>query len=268
MKALIGNAKQFIVNLHYLKLYLTATVLEHRDLFVTYAADEILLNLSEQNNSIRKFYLNIIHYLNCTRSSYVQHSLYVTEDLEISEKEHKIVEALEPHYRKILLKHIHVNIRMAYIGNMHDFFNSAECRLPAFMVLRHYPCILNDIQPSELYVLNYLVNYCNCDNEELTSAVISCISVFLKKLDSESRQLYDYTGLMHVLIASASPAAAVHRRLATCDFILDHASLIFTRETCFTGEFKMCLVCSFEGVSSYAVTHKHNNKIVFFGRVC
>lgn len=239
VKLLSSSAKQYIINLHYLKLYLIGTVLEYRNLLVIYAADEIVLNLSDEDDSIRKFYLNIINYLNFTRPSYRQHSLYVTEDLEISEKEYRIVQALDPEFKKLLLKHLHVNIKVAFITNMCDLFASAECCLPAFMVLRYYPCILNALQPSGQLILNYLVKLCDCDNEELISAVISCISTFVSNLDANFLRLLNFNGVINVLIESVSPAVAVHRRLAICDFLMSVRELFCTRETCLTGEFEL-----------------------------
>lgn len=218
---------------------MVGTVLEFRNLLVIYAADEIVLNLSDEDDSIRKFYLNIINYLNFDRRSYRQHSLYATEHLEISEKEYRIVQALDTQFKKLLLKQIHVSIKVAFMTHMCDLLNSAECRLPALLVLRYYPCILNDLQRSNQHILNYLLSFCACDNEEVITAVISCLSEFFKRLSANSLKLLDFSGLMYVIMDSASPAAAVHRRLAICHLFLDIKSLLCTRGACFTGKFKI-----------------------------
>lgn len=234
-KCISVSTRQYVINLHYLKLYLMGTVLEHRNLLLIHFADEVILNLSNEDDSVQKFYLNIINYLNFNKQPYQQHSLYVSEDLEISEKEHRIVQTLDSQFRKLLLKYLHVSIRAAFITNMHSFFTSMECCLPAFLVLRYYPCILNELQPLDQHIVNYLLKFCDCDNEELISAIISCISTFLKNLDKDSLRFLKFGDVIHVLTESASPVAAVHRRLAVCDFLLDNKMLFCTRETCFTG---------------------------------
>lgn len=58
-----------------------------------------------------------------------------------------------------------------------------EDRVLLFLLLDYYPCAIKFLRLSKQETLNTLLGYCDCDNEELISAVISCISTFLTEVD-------------------------------------------------------------------------------------
>lgn len=235
-----NSAQEYIISLHYLKLYMTGTVLDYKNLLTMYAAQDIILKLIDGINGVKKFYLNLVNYLNSERPEYHTHALYVTEDLEISEKEHRVVvQALDNVAKESLLKYIHYNLRTTILENKESFFEDLDCRLPAFLVLRYYPCIIKNLQPFNQSTLEYLLKFCNCDNEELASAVISCISVFFKNLSVNALRRLKYENFIQILMELASPESSVHCRLATCDFLLENKTLFCSRDTGFSG---MCKV--------------------------
>lgn len=215
----------YAVNLHYLKMYLLATVVEYHNLLALYTADDILLNLFKASMTVRAFYLKLIVYLNFERPNYSKHCLYVSEDLDISKKEYSVVLAFKKEFRKQLRKHLHINLKDVFMAELVNFLNNSECRLPALLVLRYYPCIMNAVFP-----INCLLRLTNCDSEECVSAVISCVSSFLRKLKVETLKELNYDMLIECLKDSCSPTAAVHRRLAVCDFLLDNKIMFCTRE--------------------------------------
>lgn len=163
-------------------------------------------------------------------------SLYITEDLKISEKEYTFVQALHPQFKKQVLKQIHNSMRITFIRNMDEFFTSNVCCLPAFLVLYYYPCILRDLLPSNPYILSNLLEFCDCDNEEVISAIIGCMGNFFTKLDVETLKNMKWNSVIQVLKESSSPEAAVHQRLAVCDFLSGNKMLLSVKPTCFSGK--------------------------------
>lgn len=234
-----NSAQEYIISLHYLKLYMIGTVLDYRNLLVMYAAQDIISKLIDGITGVKKFYLNLVNYLNSERPEYQKHALYVTEDLEISEKEHRVVRSLDNDVKQSLLKYVHYNLRTTILENKERFFEDLDCCLPAFLVLRYYPCIIRNLQPCIQSTLDYLLKFCNCDNEELASAVISCISIFFKNLNVNGLRLLKYNNFIQILMELASPASSVHCRLATCDFFLENKTLFCSRDTGFSGMCKL-----------------------------
>lgn len=219
LKSDLHHFKDYTVNLHYLKLYLLARMVEHHNFLALCTANEILQNLRNANMSVRAFYLNIILCLNFERPNYSQHSLYVSEDLEIPEKEHTVVQAFHKDFRKQWRKHLHIHLKDVFV--LDDFLKNSECRLPALLVLRYYPCVITALCPSN-NVIDYLLGLPNCDSEECVSAVIDCVSSVVRKLKNEALIELNYDVLVEFLVDSCSPTAALHRRLAVCDFLLDN----------------------------------------------
>lgn len=229
------NTKEFIINLHYLKIYLTAMLPIYHNIVAATAANEIRLNLYNENAFIRVFYLNFIAYLNFDKPNYTKHCLYVSEELEISEKEYNLAQAFTKDFKKQLLHHLHPFIKDAFLFNLDNFLKNDECRLSALLVLRYYPCVIAALLPLE-YVFDYFLHLKIGDSEECISAVISCVGSFLRKYKISDLKKLKFEPWIKFLMESSCPTVALHRRLAVCDFLLENKAMYFSKEICFSSK--------------------------------
>lgn len=226
-------ATHYVSSLHYLKLYLFEIVLKGEA--AEYVTLEILDNITFAfPKSIRRFYFNLIIYLHLERKTSVEHSLFITEDLVISDQEYTLVKCMNSELKRMIRRYLHLNLRGEHFVNK-DLLDT-ESHLLALLVIREYPCLLRKLHRDYQQTLDYFLQYCTCDNEELASAALSCISTLLKNCNVMCLRQLKLNRLMKVLLESAYPAAATYRRLAVCEFLLDNNTLFLSDGTFLSGK--------------------------------
>ncbi|XP_050296471.1 uncharacterized protein LOC126736248 isoform X2 [Anthonomus grandis grandis] len=162
------------------------------------------------------------------------HALFSTGDVEITSDINDLVKSFNKTSVEQILKHIHMYLKGFLMEELKiQNYIKKEDRVLLFLLLNYYPCAIKFLRLSKQETLNTLLSYCDCDNEELISAVISCISTFLTEVDYS---LLKYDKLLTVLSNSASPAAALHRRLTVCDFLCKNYSLYCNEEPVLKGD--------------------------------
>lgn len=167
------------------------------------------------------------------------HPLFYTGDVEIHPDINDLVTSFNRSSVEKVLRHIHPYLKGFLMEELKiQHYISKDDKILLFLLLDFYPCAIKFLRLSKQETLNTLLNYCDCDNEELISAVIGCISTFLMEVDYN---LLKYDKLLKVLSQSASPAAALHRRLAVCDFLCKNYSLYCNEEPVLKGD-ELCTV--------------------------
>ncbi|XP_066137388.1 uncharacterized protein THADA isoform X2 [Euwallacea fornicatus] len=168
-----------------------------------------------------------------------QHPLFATGEIEINGDINSLVMSFSRPSVEKILKHIHYYLKGFLIEELKiQQYIREEDRVLLFLLLDYYPCAIRFLRLSKQETLNTLLNYCDCDNEELISAVISCISTFIEE---EDFILLRYDKLLEVLSKSSSPASALHRRLAVCDFLCKNYPLYCNEEPILKGD-QLCNV--------------------------
>lgn len=223
------SAREFLINVHYVKMYIVAMLPMYHNVMAVVAAREIRLNLYSDYQCITAFYLNFIAYLNFDKANYPKHCLYVTEEIEISEKEYHLAQAFPKEFRRPLLRHLHPFLSEAFVLNLDNFLKSDECRLPALLVLRYYPCIIGALCLL-VNIFDYFLSLNICDDEECISAVISCLSSFVRKCKISNLKNVKFERFIQFLMASCSPTVALHRRLAVADLLVQNRAMYFSKE--------------------------------------
>ncbi|CAG9766886.1 unnamed protein product [Ceutorhynchus assimilis] len=168
-----------------------------------------------------------------------RHPLFITGDMEINKSIIDLVTSFPKLSVENILKHIHLYLKGFLMEELKiQHYIREEDRVLLFLLLDYYPCAIKFLRLSKQESLNTLLSYCDCDNEELISAVISCISTFLSEVDYN---LLKYDKLLEILSKSASPAAPLHLRLAVCDFLCQNYALYCNEDPGLKGD-ELCTV--------------------------
>lgn len=228
----------YSINLHFLKMYLTANILVPEGMSSFLVADDILTKLNSKCSDTIRFYLNIINYLNFEKPAFSMHSLYIAEELEISKKEYTIVQAFSEEFRKHLLKELNVRIKGWFQPTyLEEYLKDAKTRIPALFLLQNYPCIVHLLCPLD-NMFDYLTNLPYCDNSECLSVLISCISSALKHVDIHTFLRLKFCSVVKILLKSCAPYSDLHLRLSVCDLLLNNRMLLGSWEPCITCKYK------------------------------
>ncbi|XP_048524151.1 uncharacterized protein LOC109543125 isoform X1 [Dendroctonus ponderosae] len=168
------------------------------------------------------------------------HPLFRMGYVQIDSEIRKLVYSFRHSSIKKLLKYTHSYVKSFLAQELkRPHYIREDDRVLLFLLAAYYPCAIKMLKLNRQETLNTLVNFCNCDNEEMISAVISCISSYLSELDYIL--YYGYDELLKVLTNSASPAAAVHRRLAVCEFLCDNYFLYCNRDAILKSD-QLCTI--------------------------
>ncbi|CAG9815559.1 unnamed protein product [Phaedon cochleariae] len=199
-----------------LLLYIVINKFEESDLTYPTVTNLIISQLYGPNMETKRFCLNLLIYFNQIQNDY-KHALYQTEEMQIPPEIVILSDCFEKSSILKILTHLHQNLKCFLMQELkYQRHIKKEDQVLLFLLVNYYPCVIKYFNLSKQETLNTLLHYCDCDNEELISAVLSCISTFLLQLDYNVLQ---YNRLIHVLAESASPAASNYRRLAVCDFL-------------------------------------------------
>lgn len=234
------NTRDFLINLFYAKLFLTAKLSIDENIIAIGIANEIHRNLYNENALIRAFCLNVIEYLNFDKYGYSKHCLYITEDLEISEKGYALVQVLTDDCNRCVRQCLHSVLKDVFVANFDSFLKSEESRLPALLVLRYYPCIVSVLCGTE-DLFDYFLSLNVCDSEECITAVIGCMDSVLRTCELSTLKEMKFERVLKFLLESCATTAAVHRRLAVCHLLLFNKLLYISPEIYSSGKCYRCL---------------------------
>ncbi|KAL1490921.1 hypothetical protein ABEB36_011593 [Hypothenemus hampei] len=226
---------------------------------VLYGPNTIMKNFHLQFlislNTMQEFFQNVDNFLpTMTRllsltdrsdtppeeASFEKPVLIKTGDVEILGEIHSLTNSFSRSSVDKLLRHLHPYLKTFLLGELRmAHYIRDEDRVLLFVLLNYYPCVLKVLTLSKQETLNTLLSYCDCDNEELISAVISCLSTYLAQTDYS---LLRYDELIKVLSRSASPAVAMHRRLSVCKFLCNNYVLYCDEEQPILNDQELCRV--------------------------
>lgn len=202
--------------------------LYHCDSYVKslYIKELILSGLYSVNEEINIYCLNYINYLYFHRLKQTKHSLYITGQLQVSEREYKAVASLDTTAKEYVIKGVHKDLERKLLPIFcHLSTKSKECCLCGFLILQHYSSVLNEFKPHKQELLDFLMNWCECD-DEIFCASINVISIFLNSLsDNDIRQL-NCSVLLKVIIDASSPTSTLHERISAAQFLVANRRLL------------------------------------------
>ncbi|XP_076259481.1 thyroid adenoma-associated protein homolog isoform X2 [Rhynchophorus ferrugineus] len=228
-----------------LAYYIIIHKFEETDITYSTITNEIISYLYGPHNQMKRFFLEFLICLNQKHLSYngsdqtiiqivgvepekENHPLFYTKDIEIRPSISDLVATFNRNSIENILRTIHSNLKNFLIEEVkRQQYIQTEDRVLLFILLKYYFCAIKCLRLSKQETLITLLSYCDCDNEEIISAVIGCISTFMIQVDYT---LLKYDKLLEVLAKSASPAAALHRRLAVCDFLCKNAALYYNAD--------------------------------------
>lgn len=202
-----------------------------------YLKELILSALYSVQEEINQFSLNYINYLYFQHPKYEKHSLYVTEQLEICDKEYKLVSTLDTSLKEYVIESIHNDLERKLFPVLYDLLGkSKECCLFVFLMLQHYPCVVNNIKPYKQEILDFLMNWCRTDDDEMFCAVLSVITTFLNSLSECEVKELNYSALLKVIVDGSSPNSSLHQRVSVAQFLVANKWLFCQKDYFISGK--------------------------------
>ncbi|XP_023011741.2 thyroid adenoma-associated protein homolog [Leptinotarsa decemlineata] len=216
-----------------LLLYIIVNKFEETDLTYPTVTNQLICQLYGHNFEMKRFCLQLLIYLNQIQHDF-KHALYETEEFQMPQEIVTLVNSFEKPLVTKMLTSMHQYLKGFLTEEVkYPHYIKSEDRVLLFLLVNYYPCVIKYLNLSKQETLNSLITFCNCDNEELISAVVSCISTFLLQLDYS---VLRYDQLLKVLVESASPAASDFRRLAVCDFLWKNYILYCNEDPILVGD--------------------------------
>ncbi|KAJ8917148.1 hypothetical protein NQ315_012640 [Exocentrus adspersus] len=218
-----------------LVLFIAVNKFEENESTYPTVTNQIMSHLYGRDVEMKRFCLNLLIYMNqALNDSSPKHALYQLEELQVPEEVLTIVNAFDKQSIKKVLTHIHPYLKCFLTEEIKfQHYIKKEDQVLLFLLLNYYPCVIKYLNLSKQETLTMLLKFCDCDNEELISAVVSCIGTFLLQLDYS---VLSYSRLVQVLMESASPAASAYRRLAVCQFLSRNYILYCNEEPILNGD--------------------------------
>ncbi|KAK9874674.1 hypothetical protein WA026_005494 [Henosepilachna vigintioctopunctata] len=186
-----------------------------------------------------------LHFMLFLNVSFNEHNLpdpplYVFEEIQPPNAVRNVVNTLSKTTKHEFLTFIH-KFMSRYLQNelerMENGSAADDCFLLNLLLLPYYPCVLTSSKDCDRQqTMDMLISFCSCDRQEITSAVITCISVLLTQIDYDSLTFLDYTKLISLLRRSAEPEAALYRRLAVCHFLVRCKFMYYAGSHAIDGE--------------------------------
>lgn len=212
--------------------------LYHRDNYFKsqYVKKVIMSGLRSIYQEINQYCLNIINYLYLDRPKYMKHSLYITEQLEISDREYKVVKSFDLTVKEYLMEVIHMKKKLFPI--LYELLaKSKESCLSVLLMLQHYPCILIDIKPHKQDVLDFFIKWCYNEDDELFCASVSVISTFLYNLSNDDIKQINGNALIKTIIEASSPRSTLYQRIGAAQFLVANKRLLYLKDSFVDGKF-------------------------------
>lgn len=230
----LTSKSNYYQNRSILIFYILINKFEESDLIYSTFSKHLLNQLRGNDAEMRRMCLNLIIYLHQTQNRHYKHPLFKVGELEIPQKIISLVQTFEEKCINKILIHVHGPVKDFLIDELkHAENRKKEDTLLLFLTIYYYPCVFKNLNPLNPSNYNLLINMCNCDNEEIISAVISCISTYLQSVNGEDLKYYE---LVNILMESASPSVKEYRRLAVCDFFASNYNLFGYPDSRFTGK--------------------------------
>nr|CAH7713689.1 unnamed protein product [Callosobruchus chinensis] len=209
-----------------LLLYIVLNKFEHTDITFTTIKHQIMQQLRGQDPIMKRFCLNLLIYMNDRKTAgRLRHALYLLGDMEIPQEIIAVIDTIEEDTLITLLSKM--------LSDLCSFFSDEfgrkqhiqkQDQILFFLLLNYYTYVLKYLSLSKQGVFNILLVYCETDDEEVISAVVSCLSLFLLQVDHNDLNL---ERMMKVLTESASPAARECRRYAVSDLLVKNYNMLF-----------------------------------------
>lgn len=178
---------------------------------------------------LKKYALEFLICLNERLSIKSQwHSLYVTKEFEFSNQLLKLISSFSLKCCEKLLLSIHQQVTNFILKEIDNINNSLNEKAVLFILLNYYPCIFHKIDKNPQVVFKKLLKLCENHNEEIASAVLSSVSVFLANLtDILVINNLDLDLFVKILSQNASPAAADCCRLTVCQLLQKNHNIFY-----------------------------------------
>lgn len=218
-----------------LLLFIIINKFEHVDITYDALANEIIHYLYGNDFEAKRYCLLFLIYLNQIYNDfqYKEQPLFTAGELEMPTTIKELVDSFDVKSQKELLTYSHPYLIYFLSGELK--FKRDNCSMSTtteyfvliFLLLMYYPCIIVNIFGYQ-NALDVILSFGDCDNnEELISAILSCINTLLLKLPYEILLTLNYRKLIDVMMASASPAAADYRRLTVCHLLVSVKCLFY-----------------------------------------
>ncbi|GJQ88097.1 hypothetical protein Trydic_g13108 [Trypoxylus dichotomus] len=150
-----------------------------------------------------------------------------TVELEISDREYQVVTSLDATVKEYVIEGIHKYLERKLFPVFYELLaKSKACCLSMFLMLQHYPCILNNIQPKKQDVLDFLMKWCRSEDDEMYCAVLSTISTFINSLSDNNMKQLNCSALLKTIRDASSSASTAHQRIATAQFLVSNRRLL------------------------------------------
>lgn len=170
--------------------------------------------------------LHFLIYFNqiTVEGNFTLHPLFEAKEIEISPIIRALAHSIHIRCRKEFLYYTHSYlIRFFNVILQRNLDQLGDCQVLVFLLLSFYPCYfkMTNIDVKKL-IWNSFISMANGNkNEDVVSAIITCLKAFMKSCTGSEIAQLDFKALLVLLIKSAVPEAADYRRLATAQFITD-----------------------------------------------
>ncbi|XP_045467658.1 thyroid adenoma-associated protein homolog [Harmonia axyridis] len=170
-----------------------------------------------------------LHFVLCLNISYnecglPEPPLYIFDELAPMDSIKNVIANFSTATKSEFLTNIHkfmINFLRRELKRMQLTAKVDECFILILLLLPYYPCLLEALNGGDRQkTMDMLINFCSCDREEVMSAVISCVGVLLTTVKTDKLKNLDYRRLIRLLRRSASPEAAIYRRLSVVQFLV------------------------------------------------
>ncbi|VEN58737.1 unnamed protein product [Callosobruchus maculatus] len=211
-----------------LLLYIVVNKFEHTDITFSTIKDQIMEQLYGQDSKMKRFCLNLLIYLNQRRNGCAsKHALYLLGDMEIPQEIVTVIDTIDKEAVNTLLAKILQDLSCFFRDELKGLhYIQKQDRIFFFLLLDYYPCVLKYLNLSKQETFNTLIDFSETDDEDVISAVVSCLSSFLLQVDYKDLK---FDRMMKVLMESASPAASECRRYAVSDLLVKNYNLLFSK---------------------------------------
>ncbi|CAH1983277.1 unnamed protein product [Acanthoscelides obtectus] len=208
--------------------YITLNKFQHMRITFATISSQIMCHLYGQDPNMKRFCLNILIHLNQRRKGCESvQALYRLRDIEIPKEIITVMDTMDKDSILRVLKHIHQYVSVFLRSELrHRHYIQKQDELLFFLLLMYYPCALRSFNQQKQKSLDELLNFCQAKDEDVISAAVTCISVFLTEVKYQGLQ---FNKLMDVLVESASPAASESRRYAVTDLLVVNYKLMFSK---------------------------------------
>nr|CAI5832494.1 unnamed protein product [Callosobruchus analis] len=193
-----------------LLLYIVLNKFEHVDITFSTIIDQIMQQLHGRDTIMKRFCLNLLIYLNHRKNGCApRHALYLLGKIEVPQEIVTVIDTIDKET----------------LNTLWGTCLERQDNTLLFLLLDYYPHVLKFLNLSSQETFNALLDLCETDNEDVISAVVSCIGTFLLQVQYKELK---FDRMMKVLEESASPAASECRRYVVTDLLLKNCNMLLS----------------------------------------